>query len=64
VRDTVVLQTQMGEVSVGAAHGVSASLDAGATYGRIHNALTNTDGVADLKIHATTAYGDIVARSL
>jgi len=63
VRGTVVLRTQAGDVSVGAAHGVSASLDAGTTYGRIHNALKN-EGAADLNIHATTAYGDIVARSL
>ncbi|MFE4952551.1 DUF4097 family beta strand repeat-containing protein [Streptomyces sp. NPDC056653] len=64
VRGTVVLHTEAGEVSVGAARGVSASLDAGTTYGRIHNALKNTDGAAGLNIHATTAYGDIVARSL
>ncbi|WP_326628633.1 MULTISPECIES: DUF4097 family beta strand repeat-containing protein [unclassified Streptomyces] len=64
VRGTVVLHTEAGEVSVGAARGVSASLDAGTTYGRIHNALKNTDGAAVLNIHATTAYGDIVARSL
>ncbi|MGW9129373.1 DUF4097 family beta strand repeat-containing protein [Streptomyces sp. NPDC055681] len=64
VRGTVVLHTEAGEVSVGAARGVSASLDAGTSYGRIHNALKNTDGAAVLNIHATTAYGDIVARSL
>ncbi|MFI6492329.1 DUF4097 family beta strand repeat-containing protein [Streptomyces sp. NPDC050564] len=64
VRGTVVLTTQRGEVSVGAAHGVSASLDAGTGYGRIHNALKNTDGAADLNIRATTAHGDIAARSL
>ncbi|MEV6182705.1 DUF4097 family beta strand repeat-containing protein [Streptomyces sp. NPDC052016] len=65
VRGTVELRTEHGEISVGAAHGVSASLDAGTTYGRIHNALTNTDGAAaGLNIHATTAYGDISARSL
>ena len=65
VRGTVVLRTQAGDVSVGAAHGVSASLDAGTTSGRIDNALKNTEGAAaDLNIHATTAYGDIVARSL
>jgi DUF4097 and DUF4098 domain-containing protein YvlB len=64
VRGTVVLRTQAGDVSVGAAHGVSASLDAGTTHGRIHNALKNTEGAADLNIHATTAHGDIVARSL
>ncbi|MFJ8072508.1 DUF4097 family beta strand repeat-containing protein [Streptomyces sp. NPDC096176] len=65
VRGTVVLHTEAGELSVGAARGVSASLDAGTAYGRIHNTLRNTDGAAaDLNIHATTAYGDIVARSL
>jgi Putative adhesin len=64
VRGTVVLRTDAGTISVGAAAGVSASLDAGTTLGRIHNALKNTEGAADLNIHATTAYGDIVARSL
>ncbi|MEV0218206.1 DUF4097 family beta strand repeat-containing protein [Streptomyces sp. NPDC050704] len=65
VRGTVVLRTEAGEISVGAARGVSASLDAGTTYGRIDNALKNTAGAAaDLTIHATTAYGDITARSL
>ncbi|PWR10779.1 hypothetical protein DKT68_07850 [Micromonospora acroterricola] len=64
VRGTLVLRTQMGDVSVGAAAGVSASLDAGTTLGRIHNALKNADGAADLTIHATTAHGDIDARSL
>jgi DUF4097 and DUF4098 domain-containing protein YvlB len=61
---TVVLRTEAGTISVGAAAGVSASLDAGTTHGRFHNALKNTEGAADLNIHATTAYGDIVARSL
>ncbi|MER5934024.1 DUF4097 family beta strand repeat-containing protein [Streptomyces sp. NPDC002054] len=64
VRGTVVLRTDSGDVSVGAARGVSASLDAGTGYGRIHNALKNTDGTAELNIHATTAHGDIAARSL
>ncbi|MFH8973960.1 DUF4097 family beta strand repeat-containing protein [Streptomyces sp. NPDC017890] len=65
VRGTVVLRTESGDVSVGAARGVSASLDAGTTYGRIHNALQNADGAAaGLTIHATTAHGDITARSL
>ncbi len=65
IRGTVVLSTQAGNVSIGAAAGVSASLDAGTSYGRIHNALNNTRGAdAELDIHATTAYGDITARSL
>jgi hypothetical protein len=62
---TVVLRTQVGDVTVGAAHGVSASLDTGTGYGRIHNTLMNTEGAtAGLNIHATTGHGDITARSL
>ncbi len=62
---TVTLSTEHGEISVGAARGVSASLDAGTSYGRIHNSLNNADGAASgLNIHATTSYGDITARSL
>ncbi|WP_327011732.1 DUF4097 domain-containing protein [Dactylosporangium sp. NBC_01737] len=64
VSGAVVLHTQAGDVSVGAAAGVDASLDAGTNYGRIHNALKNSGGDAGLTIHATTAYGDITARSL
>lgn len=62
---TLTLRTEHGAISVGAARGVSASLDAGTGYGRIHNTLRNADGATpDLTIHATTAYGDITARSL
>ncbi|MGW2615538.1 DUF4097 family beta strand repeat-containing protein [Streptomyces sp. NPDC001500] len=64
VRGTVTLRTEAGGISVGAARGVSASLDAGTGFGRVHNALRNADGAAALNIHATTAYGDITARSL
>ncbi|MCX5612991.1 DUF4097 domain-containing protein [Streptomyces sp. NBC_00047] len=65
VHGTVTLRTEAGNLSIGAARSVSASLDAGTTHGRIHNALKNTDGAtAGLTIHATTAYGDITARSL
>ena len=63
VRGTVVLRTQTGNISVAAAAGVSAVLDAGTGYGRIRNALKN-DGTADLDIRATTSRGDITARSL
>jgi DUF4097 and DUF4098 domain-containing protein YvlB len=63
-RGTVVLSTQAGNVSVGVAAGVSASLDAGSSFGRIRNSLTNTGGTAALAITATTAYGDISAHSL
>ncbi|WP_311314992.1 DUF4097 family beta strand repeat-containing protein [Streptomyces naphthomycinicus] len=65
VRGTLTLRTEHGEIETGAARGVSASLDAGTAYGRIHNTLKNTDGAtATLHIHATTAYGNITARSL
>ncbi|HTT55059.1 MAG TPA: DUF4097 family beta strand repeat-containing protein [Streptosporangiaceae bacterium] len=64
VRGTVVLRTQSGDVSVGAARGVSAALDAGTGHGRIRNSLRNTGGDAELNIRATTSYGDITARSL
>jgi hypothetical protein len=63
VGGTVVLRTQIGDISVGATAGVSASMDAGTGYGRISNALKN-NGTADLDIHATTSHSDIVAHSL
>ncbi|MEV0447696.1 DUF4097 family beta strand repeat-containing protein [Streptomyces sp. NPDC050600] len=65
VRGTVELRTEAGEITVGAAPGVSASLDAGTRYGRVHNTLRNASGsAARLNIQATTAYGDITARSI
>jgi hypothetical protein len=61
----LTLRTEHGNISVGAARAVSATLDAGTAYGRIHNTLHNTDGTdAALTIHATTNYGDITAHSL
>ncbi|MFF0556423.1 DUF4097 family beta strand repeat-containing protein [Streptomyces sp. NPDC004266] len=60
---TVTLTTQKGDITVGAATGVSASLDAGTAYGRVVDSLRN-DGAPVLNIRATTAYGDITARSL
>ncbi|GAA3846003.1 DUF4097 family beta strand repeat-containing protein [Streptomyces phyllanthi] len=63
VRGTVVLRTQAGDISVAAAAGVSAALDAGTGYGRISNTLKN-DGTAELDIRATTSHGDVTARSL
>ncbi|MFE5674258.1 DUF4097 family beta strand repeat-containing protein [Streptomyces erythrochromogenes] len=64
VHGTVVLQTQAGDITVGAARGADATLDAGTSYGRVRNSLRNTGGGTALAIHATTAYGDITARSL
>ncbi|CAM5551713.1 DUF4097 family beta strand repeat-containing protein [Streptomyces canus] len=63
VTGSVVLSTQTGDITVGTA--ASASLDAGTSYGRVHNTLKNTEGAhAGLAIRATTAHGDITARSL
>ncbi|MFD4948591.1 DUF4097 family beta strand repeat-containing protein [Streptomyces sp. NPDC058239] len=64
VRGQLTLNTQQGDITVGAARGVSASLDAGTGHGRIDNALKNSDGTPGLTIKATTFQGDIAARSL
>ncbi|MGF1428654.1 DUF4097 family beta strand repeat-containing protein [Kitasatospora sp. LaBMicrA B282] len=62
---TVALRTEFGDLQVGAARGTSASLDARTTFGSVRNSLDNADGpAAALTIHATTAFGDITARSL
>ena len=63
-RGTLRLRTETGAITIGAAAGVSAALDAGTTIGRIRNSLKNSGGAADLTIHATTTVGDITARSL
>jgi hypothetical protein len=57
------ITTQKGDITLGVAAGLSASMDAGTSYGRIHNSLKN-NGTTDVTIHATTSYGDITARSL
>ena len=62
-RGTLQLRTQTGAITVGAAAGTSAALDAGTTIGRVRNALKNT-GTTELAIHATTTVGDITASSL
>ncbi|WP_042378735.1 DUF4097 family beta strand repeat-containing protein [Streptacidiphilus melanogenes] len=63
VSGAVVLRTQMGDITVGAATGVSAALDAGTGHGCVSNALKN-DGTTAVDIRATTGHGDITARSL
>ncbi|MGW6541154.1 hypothetical protein ACWGDD_35685, partial [Streptomyces sp. NPDC055011] len=61
---TLVLTTQAGDVTVGAAHGADATLDAGTSHGRVRNTLRNTHGKgAPLTIRATTSHGDITAHS-
>ncbi|MFE3460072.1 DUF4097 family beta strand repeat-containing protein [Nocardiopsis aegyptia] len=65
VSGALELRTEKGAISVDAAAGVSASLDASTSYGRVHNSLRNSEGAsAELAIRATTSYGDITARSL
>ncbi|MEV3860539.1 DUF4097 family beta strand repeat-containing protein [Streptomyces sp. NPDC050095] len=65
VQGAVSLTTQHGNITVGAAQGVSATFDASTNYGRISNALKNSEGAgAGLNISATTSYGDITASSL
>lgn len=65
VAGPVELRTDMGDLSVTAAAGVSGTLDASTASGRISNGLKNTDGAgAALAIKATTSVGDITARSL
>lgn len=59
----IVLSTESGNITVTAAQGASATLDASTAYGRITNSLVNTD-TAPVAIRATTSYGDITARSL
>ncbi|WP_020117353.1 DUF4097 family beta strand repeat-containing protein [Streptomyces canus] len=60
---TLVLTTQKGDITLATA--ASAALDAGTSYGRVHNSLKNTEGSdATLTIRATTTHGDITARSL
>ncbi|MFD8733530.1 hypothetical protein ACFV06_01285 [Streptomyces sp. NPDC059618] len=63
VRGTLRLDVRHGDITIGAAPGVSARLDARSDHGRIHNSLRNS-GTCDLDLRATTACGDITARSL
>jgi Toastrack DUF4097 len=63
VRGRVVLRALSGDISVSAAAGVAASLDAGGG-GRIKNSLRNDGTAAELDIHATTTQGDITASNL
>ncbi|MEU6643638.1 hypothetical protein ABZ863_13950 [Saccharomonospora sp. NPDC046836] len=62
VRGKVVLHALSGDISVSAAAGVMATLDAGGG-GRIKNSLRNDGTAAELDIHATTTEGTITASS-
>ena len=58
------ITTQAGNIDVTAAAGLSATLDACTTLGRIYNTLKNTAGAAaPVTIRATTQHGDITAHS-
>ncbi|MDQ0313524.1 hypothetical protein J2S46_008177 [Kitasatospora herbaricolor] len=61
---TLHLRTTAGHITTGAARGTRATLDAATTHGRIHNALASTADGPQVTIHATTALGDITARTL
>jgi hypothetical protein len=60
-RGTLTLRTEAGAITVAAAAGTSATLDAGTTVGRVSNSLKNTGATPELAIHATTTVGDITA---
>ncbi|NUR24403.1 MAG: DUF4097 family beta strand repeat protein [Catenulispora sp.] len=64
VRGRLILRTQVGSISVTAAAGVSAFMEAGATVGRVRNALESISGTPEVTIRATTVKGDITARTL
>ncbi|GLY05548.1 MULTISPECIES: DUF4097 family beta strand repeat-containing protein [Actinoplanes] len=65
VGGAVTLSTQHGDITVGAARGTAAALEADTSRGRIVNALRNPEAATtELAIRATTAHGDITARSL
>jgi hypothetical protein len=61
---TLELRTDSGDITVGTAPAISATLDAATPNGRIHNTLKNTDGTnTALNIKATTSNGNITATS-
>ncbi|MEU5904464.1 DUF4097 family beta strand repeat-containing protein [Micromonospora sp. NPDC047527] len=66
VRGSVELQTSFGAIEVGVRRGTAAWLDVGSRHGRVHNALSTTDGPAEtddtVEIRANTSYGDIMIR--
>jgi hypothetical protein len=66
-RDSVTLNTGMGDLEVGVAAGTAAWLDLTTGYGRVHNALEDIDqGPRDseetVEVRAHTSFGDITVR--
>jgi DUF4097 and DUF4098 domain-containing protein YvlB len=66
VRGSLDLETAYGGIRTGVRRGTAAWLDVAAASGTVRNSLSATDGPDDaedtLRIHARTAYGDIVIR--
>jgi Putative adhesin len=66
VRDTVVLETALGDLEVGIREGTAAWLDVRAAAGKVHNSLeaADTPGETDEKVEvrARTTAGDVVIR--
>jgi Putative adhesin len=66
VRDTVVLETRIGDLEVGIPEGTAAYLDVHAAAGHVHNALAAADApersAESVAIRARTSAGDIVIR--
>jgi DUF4097 and DUF4098 domain-containing protein YvlB len=66
VRDSVVLETQIGDLEVGIREGTAAWLDVRAGAGRVHNALDAADApepsAQTVKVRARTSAGNVVIR--
>ncbi len=65
-RGTVQLETSYGGIEVGVRTGTAAWLDVSSEHGRVHNALTASDGPEDSKdtaeVRARTQWGNIEIR--
>lgn len=66
VRDSIVLETHLGDVEVGISEGTAAWLDVRAAAGRVLNSLESTDAPGDLaqtvQVRARTSAGNVVIR--
>jgi hypothetical protein len=66
VRDSVVLETRLGDLEVGIPEGTAAWLDLRSGAGRVHNALDSTDrpkpSAETVEVRARTSAGDIEIR--
>jgi hypothetical protein len=66
VRNTVVLETKLGDLEVGIPEGTAAWLDVRARAGRVHNALDAADSpgpsAETVEVRARTTAGDVIVR--